>query len=132
MKQGATNRLREHGIQLAQASAHHAADFCLCFENAILSIGPESHPVYPPISAIGGAPPFHPNCAHVLTPFVERLATEEEMKAGMISPEVLDRTPGELQRRYRKGFLDGEGRSQCLGVAGRTGGRMCRRACRNC
>ena len=38
----------------------------------------------------------------MLTPFVERLATEEEKKAGMISPEVLNRTPGELQRRYRK------------------------------
>ena len=62
---------------------------------------PEPHPAYPPISGIGG-PPFHPNCVHVLTPFVERLGTEEEKKRGVISPEVLNRTPGELQRRYRK------------------------------
>jgi len=37
---------------------------------------------------IGGGPPFHPRCVHVLTPFVERLATEEERKAGLVSPGV--------------------------------------------
>ena len=41
----------------------------------------------------------------MLTPFVERLATEEERKAGWIPPEVLKRTPGELERRHRKSFL---------------------------
>lgn len=30
----------------------------------------EPHPVYPPVSAINGGPPFHPNCVHVLMPFV--------------------------------------------------------------
>jgi len=102
MTQGTINRLREHGIQLAQVSAHQARDFCIYYENVIVSIGPEPHPVYPPISAIGGGPPFHPNCVHVLTPFVERLATEEEKDAGTISPEVLGRSPAELQPQYRK------------------------------
>ena len=45
-----------------------------------------------------------------MTPFVdlsagrqeERVATEEERKRGIISPEPLNRTPGELQRRYTK------------------------------
>jgi hypothetical protein len=59
MTQGTINRLREHGIQLAQVSAHQARDFCIYYENVIVSIGPEPHPVYPPISAIGGGPPFH-------------------------------------------------------------------------
>jgi len=102
MTQGTINRLREHGIQLAQVSAHNAADFCIYYENAIVCIGEEPHPVYPPISAIGGGPPFHPNCVHVLTPFVERLATVKEKEAGMVPPQVLNRTPAELQRRYRK------------------------------
>jgi len=102
--QGTMQRLREHGIQLAQVSAHHATDFCIYYENAVVCIGPEPHPVYPPITAIGGGPPFHPRCVHVLTPFVERLATEEEKKAGMVPPEVLNRTPAELQRQYRKEF----------------------------
>jgi len=74
---GTINRLREHGIQLAQVSAYHATDFCIYYENVLVSIVPEPHPVYPPISAIGGGPSFHPNCIHVFTPFVERLATSE-------------------------------------------------------
>jgi hypothetical protein len=106
MTQGTINRLREHGIQLAQVSAHNAADFCIYYENAIVCIGEEPHPVYPPISAIGGGPPFHPNCVHVLTPFVERLATEEERKAGIVSQEVVNRKPAELQRQYAKGRPD--------------------------
>ena len=106
MTQGTISRLREHGIQLAQVSAHHAADFCIYYENAIVCIGDEPHPVYPPISAIGGGPPFHPRCVHVLTPFVARLATEEEKKEGIAPPEMLNKTPAELQRRYRKEFRD--------------------------
>jgi len=109
MTQGTMNRLREHGIQLAQVSAHRTTDFCIpalswvegYYENVIVSIGPEPHPLYPPISAIGGGPPFHPNCVHVLTPSVERLATEAERKAGVPEPALLNRTPMELQRRYR-------------------------------
>ena len=31
------------------------------------------------------------------------MATEEERKAGRISPEVLKQKLGELQRRYRRG-----------------------------
>jgi len=107
MTQGTIQRLREHGIQLAQVSAHHAADFCIYYENVIVSIGPEPHPLYPPISAIGGGPPFHPRCVHVLAPFVERLATEEERKVGVPDPTVLNRTPAELQRSYRKEYSQG-------------------------
>jgi len=33
MTDGTVNRLREHGIQLAQVSAHRATDFCICYEN---------------------------------------------------------------------------------------------------
>ena len=99
MTRGTIQRLREHRIELAQISAHNAADF---YENAIVCIGDGPHPVYPPISTIGGGPPFHPNCVHVLTPFVERLVTEEERKAGVPDLSVLNRTPAELQRKYRK------------------------------
>ncbi len=106
MTQGTVNRLREHGLQLAQVSAHNAEDFCRYYENAIVCIGDEPHPVYPPISAINGGPPFHPRCVHVLTPFVERLATQDEKKRGIISPESLDKSPAELQRRFRKEFPD--------------------------
>ena len=105
MTQGTINRLREHGITLAQVSAHNAEDFCRYYENAVVSLdGP--HPVYPPISAINGGPPFHPRCVHALTPFVERLGTDEERKRGVISPDLLNKSPAELQRRFRKEFPD--------------------------
>lgn len=104
MTQGTINRLREHGLQLAQVSPHNADDFCRYYENAIVSIGESAHPVYPPLSAINGPPPWHPNCQHALTPFVERLATEEERKQGVIAPSVLNKSPAELQRRFRKEY----------------------------
>jgi len=48
MTQDTMQRLRDHGVQLAQVSAHHAADFCLYFgQNVIVSIGPEPHPASP-------------------------------------------------------------------------------------
>ena len=122
MTQGTINRLREHGVTLAQVSAHNAEDFCRYYENAIVSLdGP--HPVYPPISAINGGPPFHPRCVHVLTPFVERLATDEEKKRGIISPDLLNKSPAELQRRFRKefpGVARAAGKRQ-LAQAGRPG-----------
>jgi hypothetical protein len=101
---GTINRLLEHNIDLAQVSAHNASDFCIYYENVIVSIGPEPHPVYPPISAIDGGPPFHPHCAHVLTPFVERLATEAEKERGQIAPDLLGKSPAALQRRFRAEF----------------------------
>jgi len=103
MTQGTINRLGEHGIQLGQVSTHNAEDFCRYYENAVVSLN-GSHPVYPPISAINGGPPFHPNCVHVLTPFVERLATHEEKKRGIISRDLLNKSPAELQRRFRKQY----------------------------
>ncbi|MFB3882455.1 MAG: phage minor capsid protein [Armatimonadota bacterium] len=98
MTRGTIQRLREHGVELAQVSAHNAQDFCIFYENAIVCVGDQPHHLYPPIAAIDGGPPFHPRCVHVLTPFVEWLATEEEKKAGIMPPEVLGRPPAELQR----------------------------------
>ena len=86
MTQGTIQRLGEHGIQLAQVSAHHAADFCLFYENAIVCIGLEPRPVHPPISAINGGPPFHLKCVYVLTPFVARLAREGKKGLGTVPP----------------------------------------------
>lgn len=68
--------------------------------------------MYPPISAINGGPTLHPNCVDVPAPLVdlsagrkaERLATEEEKKAGIVPPEMLNRTPAELQQSYRKEY----------------------------
>jgi len=42
------------------------------------------------------------NCLHVLMPFVEPLATDQDKQRGMIAPDLLNRTPAELQQRYRR------------------------------
>jgi len=47
-------------------------------------------------------PTFQPRCVYVLTPFVERSATEEERRARIISREALNRALGEMQRSYPK------------------------------
>ena len=69
-------------------------------------VSPASSAPYFPIcrSAIGGGPPFHPNCVYVLTPFVERLATEDERKRGVISPDLLNRSPAVDLSATEKGF----------------------------
>lgn len=102
--QGTINRLQEHNIQLAQVSAHGAADFCIYYEGVIVSLTGETESGYPPISAINGGPPFHPNCVHVLSPFVLRLATPKEQQAGRIEEGLLDQSPAQLQRRFRQEF----------------------------
>jgi hypothetical protein len=102
--QGTINRLQEHNIQLAQVSSHGAADFCLYYEGVIVSLTGETVSGYPPISAINGGPPFHPNCAHVLTPFVLALATPKEQEAGRIEEVLLDQSPAQLQRRFSREF----------------------------
>lgn len=48
------------------------------------------------------------NCLHVLTPFVEPLATNEERKRGIIAADLLNHSPAELQRRYRKELSRGK------------------------
>jgi hypothetical protein len=110
MTQGTINRLREEGIVLAQVSQHPCKDFCVYYENVIVCIQ-GTHPVYPGIEAIGGGPPFHPRCIHVLRPFVERLASREEKQEGKVAADLL-RPEGKskeqhfalLQRRFTKEF----------------------------
>lgn len=102
MVTGTCNRLREHGIELVQITSHVCDDFCIYYEGAIANIGSEPHPRYPFLSQLGGGPPFHPNCLHTIVPFVENLEDEAAHKAGETQPEVWDKSPAELERRYRR------------------------------
>jgi len=103
--QGTVDRLLDHGVQLAQVSAHGAADFCRYYENVVVSLTGEPLDGYPPLSAINGGPPFHPNCRHVLRPFVMRYKSAAQRKAGFVKdPSILDQSPAELQRRFRSAF----------------------------
>lgn len=85
-------------------------DSCIYYKYAVVNVGREPsyrpagkpHPTYPAMSANDGGPTFHPRCVHSLTPFVERLATEEEKKTGLAASEMLNQTPAELQKISRK------------------------------
>lgn len=64
------NRLAENGIDLVKVSEHpHPHDVCSRYEGRIFSISGTSAK-YP---ALKEAPPFHPNCKHLLLPYIERL-----------------------------------------------------------
>ena len=101
MTQGTIQRLREHWVQLARSLPTTRPTPIVYYGNAIVCIGDESHPVYRP-SPLAAGPPFQPRCAHAILPFVDRLATDEEKKAGTISPDLLNRPLAELRRRYRQ------------------------------
>jgi len=109
MTQGTMNRLREHGLDLMMVDSHGAQDFCRYYEGMVVSISGTS-PNYPPVSSLPGMVQgnhiiFHPNCRHVLTPFVEQLASPEEIKAGTSTdPTIWGRTPAKMQQRFRRDF----------------------------
>lgn len=71
--QGTITRLAENGLDLVKISDHvqDEKDVCTTHEGKIYSISGQSDQ-YPP--ALGNLPPYHPNCKHVATPFVERFA----------------------------------------------------------
>lgn len=70
---GTVTRLAENGLDLVKISEHtqDELDVCTRHEGKIYSISGTSD-TYP--SILGNLPPYHPNCKHVATPFVERFA----------------------------------------------------------
>ena len=66
--QGTINNSLQFGITLFQVSTHvGACDKCLALQGKVFSLGPNPDG-FPELQ---DAPPFHPNCAHVLMPYVE-------------------------------------------------------------
>ena len=102
MVQGTIQRLKEHGIELVQITAHACDDFCVYYEGVVANIGAEPHPRYPFLSQIGGGPPFHCNCLHTIVPFVSNLEDAAAHKAGESPSDVWDKSPADMQRRYRR------------------------------
>lgn len=80
--QGTINMAIEFEIDLMKVSSHsHASDSCDEFEGKIYSISGKSSK-YP---RLDNAPPFHPNCKHVLLP-QPRLEDEEEEGPDKLPP----------------------------------------------
>lgn len=80
--EGTVNRLKEYrekypnnrNFDLVAVSQHGAKDWCRHFEGKVFSIS-GNHPGYPPVSSLPNQPYsiFHPNCRHVLLPYIEIL-----------------------------------------------------------
>lgn len=86
--QGTITRLKSNGIKLVVISEHGTeCKICGPLEGKIFSIE-GSHPLYPPLRALPNhGTPFHPNCLHVVLPFSEELAQQDELDYGLISKQ---------------------------------------------
>lgn len=76
--QGTEDRLQQNGLDLVRISQHTDVDgwdICNEYEDKIFSLS-GNHPVYPMLDE---HTPFHPNCGHVETPYIEEM--EEFIKA---------------------------------------------------
>lgn len=76
----AMNRMSEHGIELVTVSSHpHIADECTPYDGQTFAMPGTDVDGYDELDEL---PPFHPNCAHVLTPGAGNLeAFERELDA---------------------------------------------------
>jgi len=69
--QGIEERMNDYGFDLVKITEHtdvDGMDICNFYEGNVYSLSGD-HPDYPKLDA---RPPFHPNCAHVMTPWIER------------------------------------------------------------
>ncbi len=83
-KVGTVVRLQTNGVDHVRISRHiqREADECTPFAGNVYYIGAaEVDPAgFPKLSSIlNGGPPFHPNCAHVLEPYVVQLKSPEQI-----------------------------------------------------
>lgn len=84
---GTIRRMVEIGNDLVQVSAHGAKDGCAFYEGKVFSISGTSEK-YPGVQEMPNAgPPFHPNCVHVLLPFIEDLASERDIERAVGVPK---------------------------------------------
>lgn len=69
--QGIEDQMEEYGFDLVKISEHNdvdGMDICNEYEGNVYSLS-GNHPDYPRLDQ---KPPFHPNCAHVETPWIEK------------------------------------------------------------
>ena len=69
--QGIEDRMNDYGFDLVKISEHtdvDGMDICNEYEGNVYSLS-GNHPDYPSLTE---RPPFHPNCAHVMTPWIEK------------------------------------------------------------
>lgn len=93
--QGIENRMNDFGFDLVQISEHvdvDGMDICNIYEGNVYSLSGD-HPDYPKLDA---RPPFHPNCAHVMTPWIEKY--QNKVKENISS----DKSDLKVSKEYKK------------------------------
>jgi hypothetical protein len=104
--QGTFNRLQEYGnkypdaksnFDLVQVSRHNSKCWCGKYEGTVWSISGE-HTEYPSVSQLPNQPypTFHPNCKHVLLPYMEALRG----KGQVVDSQYLDRNIKSLMKEH--------------------------------
>ncbi|HKS17045.1 MAG TPA: phage minor capsid protein [Planctomycetota bacterium] len=95
-KVGTKVRLQQNGVDHIRISKHaqDKPDVCTPFAGRVFYIGAEeADPLgFPPLKSItNGGPPFHPNCAHVLEPYVAVLKTQNAVDVALEDADALPR-----------------------------------------
>jgi hypothetical protein len=104
--EGTMNRLKEYGdkypnakknFDLVQVSKHNSKCWCGKYEGFVFSVSGE-HPDYPSVKTLPNQPYnlFHPNCKHVLLPFIESLRG----KGQVIDSQYLNRDIKSLMKEH--------------------------------
>lgn len=115
-KVGTIVRLQQNEVDHVRVSRHRQddPDECTPWAGQVFYIGPGVDPLgFPPISTIlNGGPPFHPNCKHVLTPYVVEFKNpksidEANEEAAGIPRRFFGKGPGEI-RDMVSGMSDDE------------------------
>lgn len=112
-KVGTVVRLQSNGINHVRVSVHaqDMKDECSPFAGRVFYVGPLAlDPLgFPSLKSIpNGGPPFHPNCKHVIEPFVVAFKTQEkvdaERQASQAIPRILfGKTASEVRKLVKAG-----------------------------
>jgi hypothetical protein len=105
---GQVNAMQAHGISLVEVSSHGTlCPICRPWEGTIGTMGEDGTDGYP---RLDNRCPFHPNCLHILLPWVKGLNDAKPAPG-----EIWDASPAELRKRMQS---TEEGRT-LMGFAGR-------------
>ncbi|MGH9462008.1 MAG: phage minor capsid protein [Vicinamibacteria bacterium] len=92
---GMITRLQQNEINHVRISRHQQTeeDECTLYAGRVFYVGPGEDPLgFPSMNTIpSGGPPWHPNCAHVVTPFVVAAKPPAAVEAAL---EDINRLPG--------------------------------------
>jgi hypothetical protein len=97
-------RLQQLDLDLVAIIGRISKYFCTAYLGEVYSLSGKSTK-YPAYSSLpGGGPPFHPNCSKSTRPFIEELASDQQLanaEGGDDQEKMLDISPADAQRRFK-------------------------------